>query len=119
MPARRGVYRRPLLGLRRATTAAACAELGLDPWQDPHNHDFRFTRARVRHQLLPALEEALGLGVAEALARTAGQLLADAECLDDLSFAESEQLRGNCSDPAGLDAQRPTDLPTRLRTPLL
>src|SRR6266404_5792653 len=68
MPARRGPYRRPLLGLRRATTAAACAELGLDPWQDPHNHDFRFTRARVRHQLIPALEEALGPGVAEALA---------------------------------------------------
>ena len=71
MPARRGVYRRPLLGLRRATTAAACAELGLLAWQDPHNHDFRFTRARVRHQALPALEDALGPGVAEALARTA------------------------------------------------
>src|SRR5579862_3041691 len=74
MPARRGVYRRPLLGLRRATTAAACAELGLVPWQDPHNPDYRFARARVRHQALPALEEALGPGVAEALARTADQL---------------------------------------------
>src|SRR5581483_7760854 len=29
MPARRGCYRRPLLAVRRATTAAACAELGL------------------------------------------------------------------------------------------
>src|SRR5579859_6523066 len=103
MAARRGIYRRPLLGLRRATTAAACAGLGLDPWQDPHNHDFRFSRARVRHQLMPVLEEALGPGVAEALARTAGQLRADAECLDDLAFAESGQLRADCSDPAGLD----------------
>jgi tRNA(Ile)-lysidine synthase len=119
MPARRGVYRRPLLGLRRATTAAACAELGLDPWQDPHNHDFRFTRARVRHQLMPVLEEALGPGVAEALARTAGQLRADAECLDDLAFAESGQLRGNCSDPAGLDAKRLVDLPSAIRTRVL
>ena len=119
MPARRGLYRRPLLGLRRATTAAACAELGLDPWQDPHNHDFRFTRARVRHQLMPVLEEALGPGVAEALARTAGQLRADAECLDDLAFAESGQLRGNCSDPAGLDAKHLVDLPGAIRTRVL
>jgi tRNA(Ile)-lysidine synthase len=119
MPARRGVYRRPLLGLRRATTAAACAELGLDPWQDPHNHDFRFTRARVRHQLMPVLEEALGPGVAEALARTAGQLRADAECLDDLAFAESGQLRGDCSDPAGLEARHLKDLPSAIRTRVL
>ena len=119
MPARRGLYRRPLLGLRRATTAAACAELGLDPWQDPHNHDFRFTRARVRHQLIPVLEETLGPGVAEALARTAGQLRADAECLDDLAFAESGQLRGDCSDPAGLDAKHLKDLPSAIRTRVL
>jgi tRNA(Ile)-lysidine synthase len=119
MPARRGLYRRPLLGLRRATTAAACAELALDPWQDPHNHDFRFTRARVRHQLMPVLEEALGPGVAEALARTAGQLRADAECLDDLAFAESGQLRGDCSDPAGLAVRRLSDLPAAIRTRVL
>ena len=119
MPARRGVYRRPLLGVRRATTAAACAELGLDPWQDPYNHDFRFTRARVRHQLMPALEETLGPGVAEALARTAGQLRADAECLEDLAFAESGQLRGNCSDPAGVDARHLEDLPAAIRTRVL
>jgi len=119
MPARRGLYRRPLLALRRASTAAACAALGLEPWQDPHNHDFRFTRARVRHQLIPALEEALGPGVAEALARTASQLRADAECLDDLAFAESGQLRGDCSDPAGLDARHLNDLPRAIRTRVL
>jgi tRNA(Ile)-lysidine synthase len=119
MPARRGRYRRPLLGLRRAATAAACADLGLAAWQDPHNQDFRFTRARVRHRLMPALEEALGPGVAEALARTANQLRADAECLDDLAFAESGQLRGNCSDPAGLDVRLLKELPAAIRTRVL
>jgi len=119
MPARRDRYRRPLLGLRRATTAAACAELGLEPWQDPHNHDFRFTRARVRHQALPALEQALGPGVAEALARTAAQLRADAECLDDLAFAESGQLRAAGSDPAGLDVTWLAALPAAIRTRVL
>jgi tRNA(Ile)-lysidine synthase len=108
MPAWRGAYRRPLLGVRRATTGAACAELGLEPWQDPHNRDFRFARARVRHQALPALEAALGPGVAEALARTASQLRADTECLDDLAFAESGHLRDSVSStPGGLGGVGP------------
>jgi len=119
MPARRDPYRRPLLGLRRATTAAACADLGLEPWQDPHNSDFRFARARVRHQALPALEDALGPGVAEALARTASQLRADAECLDELAFAESGQLREHCSDPAGLEVSWLRALPAAIRTRVL
>jgi tRNA(Ile)-lysidine synthase len=119
MPPRRGLYRRPLLTVRRATTSAACAELALDPWQDPHNSDFRFTRARVRHLALPALEDALGPGVAEALARTARQLRADAECLDDLAFAESRHLRDACSDPAGLEAARLAALPAAVRTRVL
>jgi tRNA(Ile)-lysidine synthase len=119
MAARRGLYRRPLLAVRRAATAAACAELGLEPWQDPHNSDLRFTRARVRHQALPALEAALGPGVAEALARTAAQLRADAECLDDLAFAESGQLRQCGSDPAGLDVAWLAALPAAIRTRVL
>ena len=39
---------RPLLGVRRAVTHAACQELGLTAWSDPHNSDRRFTRARLR-----------------------------------------------------------------------
>lgn len=85
MPPRRGVFRRPLLGIRRATTRDACAALGLDTWHDPHNADRRFARVRVRLDALPALEQALGPGVAEALARTADQLRADAEVLESMS----------------------------------
>jgi tRNA(Ile)-lysidine synthase len=92
MPPRRGVFRRPLLGVRRSVTAAACAALGLDPWDDPHNADRRYTRVRVRLDALPALEAALGPGVAEALARTADQLRADAEVLENIS---SERARGD------------------------
>jgi len=119
MPPRRGRYHRPLLAVRRAITGAACAELGLVPWQDPHNEDFRFARARVRHQALPALEAALGPGVTEALARTAAQLRADAECLDDLAFAESGQLRHDASDPAGLDTSWLSALPAAIRARVL
>jgi tRNA(Ile)-lysidine synthase len=119
MAARRGLYRRPLLGIRRITTLTACAELGFDPWSDPHNDDLRFARVRVRHQVMPALAAALGPGVAEALARTARLLRADADCLDDLAFAESGQLRGAGSDPAGLDVRWLASLPEAIRTRLL
>ena len=73
---------RPLLGVRRETTVAVCAELGLAPWQDPHNTDPRFTRVRLRTEVLPLLEQVLGGGVAEALARTAAALREDTEALD-------------------------------------
>jgi tRNA(Ile)-lysidine synthase len=94
MPARRGHYRRPLLGVGRATMRAACEALGLAPWDDPHNTDPAFARARVRHQALPALEEALGPGVAQALARTASQLRSDAEALDELAASRADGIRG-------------------------
>ncbi len=76
---------RPLLQLRRATTEAACAALGLTPWRDPHNDDRRFTRTRLRHEVLPLLEDVLGGGVAEALARTATALQEDGDVLDELA----------------------------------
>src|SRR5262245_35859009 len=93
MAPRSGRYLRPLLGIRRSQTAAACAAEGLQPWQDPHNCDPAFTRVRVR-QLMPALEEALGPGVAESLARTAALLRADAEVLDAAAAAEAASLGG-------------------------
>ncbi|MFP3713305.1 tRNA lysidine(34) synthetase TilS [Puerhibacterium sp. TATVAM-FAB25] len=104
MPRRRGVYRRPLLGVRRAQTLAACAALGLDPWHDPTNGPADAgagvgagvgvgagagagapARSRVRHEALPVLEAVLGPGVALALARSAALLRDDADALDALA----------------------------------
>lgn len=65
---------RPLLTVRGAQTVAYCRDLDLPVWDDPHNHDPRFTRVRLRNEALPLLEEILGGGVAAALARTADQL---------------------------------------------
>jgi tRNA(Ile)-lysidine synthase len=102
MPSRRGVFRRPLLPVRRSVTVAACAALGLDPWQDPHNADRRFARVRVRLDALPALELALGPGVAEALARTASQLRQDAEVLEHIAAEELPSAGDGSADGAGL-----------------
>ncbi|GAB3712555.1 tRNA lysidine(34) synthetase TilS [Mariniluteicoccus flavus] len=85
MPTRRDRVVRPLLGVRRATTEAACAELGVAYWSDPHNADPAYARSRVRHRVMPVLEAELGPGVAEALARTAALLRDDTDLLDALA----------------------------------
>jgi tRNA(Ile)-lysidine synthase len=85
MPAVRGVYRRPLLDVDRATVRTACTEAGLDAHDDPHNADDAFTRVRVRRQVLPVLGAELGPGVIAALARTADLLREDADALDGLT----------------------------------
>ncbi|NEC77799.1 tRNA lysidine(34) synthetase TilS, partial [Streptomyces sp. SID7958] len=77
-----GRYRRPFLQLDRQTARRACMVQSLPVWDDPHNADPAFTRSRLRHEGLPALEKALGKGVVEALARTAQLSRDDADALD-------------------------------------
>lgn len=73
---------RPLLTVRRTDARQCCAELDLSPHDDPHNWSPKFTRVRLRTEVLPLLEEVLGGGAADALARTAEQLRADDTALD-------------------------------------
>jgi tRNA(Ile)-lysidine synthase len=88
-PARAGagntVLLRPFLGLRRADTEEICAVEELAPWHDPTNTDPVFARSRTRVEVLPHLEENLGPGVAESLARTAAILQLDADYLEDVA----------------------------------
>jgi tRNA(Ile)-lysidine synthase len=84
-------WHRPLLGVRRRDTRAACADLGLTAWDDPHNIDPRFTRVRLRTEVLPLLEDVLGGGVAEALARTAAALREDTDTLDAMARTEVDR----------------------------
>lgn len=102
---------RPLLGIRRALTHAACTELGLAPWHDPHNADRRFTRTRLRTEVLPLLEEVLGGGVAEALARTASALREDTDTLDELA----RQALAEVGTAGGLDTVWLAALPEAVR----
>ncbi|MYT33470.1 MULTISPECIES: tRNA lysidine(34) synthetase TilS [unclassified Streptomyces] len=77
-----GRYRRPFLDLDRQTARTACLIQALPVWDDPHNTDPAYTRSRLRHEGLPALEKCLGKGVVEALARTAQLSRDDADALD-------------------------------------
>ncbi|MFI0966157.1 tRNA lysidine(34) synthetase TilS [Streptomyces sp. NPDC021080] len=93
-----GRYRRPFLHLDRQTARKACMVQSLPVWDDPHNADPAYTRSRLRHEGLPALEKALGKGVVEALARTAQLSRDDADALD----AWASQAEASVRDAAGL-----------------
>jgi tRNA(Ile)-lysidine synthase len=80
-----GRYRRPFLDVHRSTTEAACSALGLQPWDDPHNADPSYQRVRLRHDVLPLLEDVLQGGVAAALAHTAALVRDDLDALDELA----------------------------------
>ncbi|HTC69500.1 MAG TPA: TilS substrate-binding domain-containing protein, partial [Acidothermaceae bacterium] len=111
-----GRYRRPLLEITRAVTRAACADLGLAVWDDPHNADPTFARVRVRTDVLPALETALGPGIAEALARTAALARDDADALDSWAARSYAELAG----PDGsLDVAALAELPPAVRRRVL
>lgn len=116
MPAVAGRYLRPLLGVRRSQTVAACAAEGLEPWQDPHNTDPAYTRTRVRQQILPLMEELLGPGVTESLARTADLMRADADALDELAAEAADRLG---SPDGGLEVAALAVLPVAVRSRLL
>ena len=78
-----GLYRRPLLDIARAHVRDTVADL--ETVDDPHNSDEKFSRVRVRQNVLPLLESELGPGVVQALARTADMLRDDADALDALA----------------------------------
>lgn len=72
-------YLRPFLELTRADIEKICDAEELDPWHDPTNFDESMMRAKVRHSIMPYLEEYLGGAVVTSLARTATILSADAD----------------------------------------
>jgi tRNA(Ile)-lysidine synthase len=57
MAERSGSLARPLLRVWRADVVAYCVALAFATIDDPSNDDRRFLRSRVRHDLLPALEQ--------------------------------------------------------------
>jgi len=105
---------RPLLKISRAITQAACIEGGVEIWEDPHNNDQRFTRVRVRQNILPVIEENLGPKITEALARSSDLLRDDADALD--SFANEFF---NHVDKLNLEVVDLERLPKAIRTRVL
>jgi tRNA(Ile)-lysidine synthase len=56
MPSMRRPYVRPMLAVWRTEVVRFLGQRGVVAYEDPANADLHFARARVRHQILPALE---------------------------------------------------------------
>jgi tRNA(Ile)-lysidine synthase len=93
MPARRGRLVRPLLEATREDTRSYCEARGLDWRDDPSNQDSRFARARVRHEVLPALRE-LNPALERTLGETVRLLRDEHEALERLVDGVMEELGG-------------------------
>lgn len=127
IPARRGIYVRPLLGVIRAQVEAYCAAHALLPRRDSSNSDLsHYTRNRIRHALLPLLERDGYPGVRPALLRLSQTASADADFLHSHAEAMLRQATlAECVSPvgltlsrAGLRALHPALLPHVLRAAL-
>jgi tRNA(Ile)-lysidine synthase len=77
---------RPLLEVTRAQTAQFCQDMQLSVWEDSTNQDLKYARNRIRHRLLPDLQE-FNPQVEQALAQTAELLRADVEYLENAARA--------------------------------
>lgn len=77
--------RRPLIGLRRVDTVAVCAAFGVVPFEDPSNSNPRFRRNRVRHEVMPLLNDVAERDVVPLLCRAASVARADVDLLNELA----------------------------------
>ena len=111
MAKRIDIYRRPLLESSRADTEAACAELGIKFWRDPHNDSLDYKRVRVRKNVLPNIEAELGPGISDALSKSARLLRDDADALDQWADEVFDEL-----DPKDLEVEDLLKLPRAIRS---
>ncbi len=93
--------RHPLLGLRRVETHELCRQMGIEVVRDPSNDSSEHTRNRVRHEVLPLLDDVAGRDVVPLLCRLAELAKDQARLLDAL--AESV----DATDAAALAAAPP------------
>lgn len=108
---------RPLLDVRRADVLAYLDAEQQSYCQDRSNLDVRFTRNRIRHELLPLLAEQYNPGIVPVLCRLAAQAEEDYRQIE----AEAAQLlaeaeRGRAGQLLVFDHRRLADMPRdRLR----
>lgn len=87
-----GKYLRPFLHIRKFELINALEKEGITYWQDPANTDYKFLRAKVRHELIPKLIEVLGQSAIESLDKTSDLLKEDNDALDLIAQENYEKL---------------------------
>ena len=87
-----GKYLRPFLHIRKKELVNALEKENISYWQDPANTNYKFLRAKVRHELMPKLIEILGDSVIDSLDKTSELLKEDNEALDLIAQESYEKL---------------------------
>jgi tRNA(Ile)-lysidine synthase len=100
---RRDTVIRPLLEVSREELRAYLRSRGESWVEDETNEDLSNPRNRVRHDVLPYLERALGLPARRAIARAAGLVGEDARLLDELAAARLSLFSAAADNPDGLE----------------
>ncbi len=100
---------KPILALRRFETVQLCADLGLEPVEDPSNEDRRFVRNRVRHEVLPLLTDIAQRDAVPLLSRTADS------AREAAAFVAASAQHLDPTDSRALAAADPLLARTRLR----
>jgi tRNA(Ile)-lysidine synthetase-like protein len=72
---------RPLLGIHRPVIDCYCRQRDLSPRHDVTNEELHHTRNRIRHELLPLLEQ-YNPGIRKVLVRLADTAATDSETID-------------------------------------
>ena len=81
------IYRPMLENITKEDTQQACAELGLKYWDDPHNFSYEYTRVRVRDQVIPTINEQLGIDIIDKLSTTSFMIQQERDFIS--SYAQS------------------------------
>lgn len=76
---------KPILALRRSDTEWVCQYFNITPIVDSTNTDPRFVRNRVRHELLPLMNEVSNRDMTPLLTRAAAVFRADDDLLNELA----------------------------------
>jgi tRNA(Ile)-lysidine synthase len=115
IPHRRGVWKRPLLGFSRSKLRGVADTLGLPFVDDPANSDPRFTRTRIRHEVLPVIETACGPDVKDQILRSSALFAADDELLElEAGNVPIRPVPGGVSIPLGPLRSLPVQIASRV-----
>jgi tRNA(Ile)-lysidine synthase len=111
MPASREAYVRPMLAVWRREVVEFLGQRGVLAYEDPANADLKYARARVRHEILPALERGRpGIGRRfYAAARQAAVMQAaierEAQLVLDSGMPTSKEVAG-MTEPVAIELMR-------------
>ncbi len=114
-PGRDGLWIRPLLEVTRDEILAFLQEKGYSFRTDASNRDLRFTRNRIRHELIPMLQKEFNPRIVRALAQMALLAREDEAFLQHHSRKAAEKIGSRSPDGFSCRADELAGLPPALQ----